>query len=151
MPDKTPPWPPRQLGPGTPSEGRSRRNCRKMRKIIHLQHHNKNTSFKKPNFFQKNTQKCLPKSNFQKSYFFLVKKNTKKCLKKHQLWKILPEGKKKTLKKGRENTHFAKIPAAAIFRSQKRLKKGRENQNSDPNLCVQKSWKKIRLLTGTGG
>ena len=47
--------------------------------------------------------------------------------------------KKKTFKKGRENTHFAKIPAAAIFFFQKRLKKGRENQNSDPNLCVQKS------------
>ena len=53
--------------------------------------------------------------------------------------KNIARGQKKTLKKGRENTHFAKIPAAAIFRSQKRLKKGRENQNSDPNLCVQKS------------
>ena len=69
----------------------------------------------------------------------MPEKNAKKSLKKQQLLKNLPDEKKKTLKKGRENTHFAKIPAAAIFRSQKRLKKGRENQNSDPNLCVQKS------------
>ena len=53
MPDKTPPWPPRRLGPGEPSGGPGRPTCRKMRKIIHLQHHNKNTSFKKLNFFSK--------------------------------------------------------------------------------------------------
>jgi len=36
-------------------------------------------------FFQKNTQKCLPKSNFQKSYFLPFQKNVRKCVKKHQL------------------------------------------------------------------
>ena len=95
MPDKTPPWPPRRLGPGTPSGGRGRRNCRKMRKIIHLQHHNKNTSFKKPNFFKKTLKNACQNQTFKKAIFSLSKKTLKNAWKNTNFKKSCPRTKKK--------------------------------------------------------